>query len=53
MSENKSGFISRLDPNDDAPELTEEWFARGALYIGGNLVRRSRFAEVDGRALGL
>jgi hypothetical protein len=53
MTENKSGFIPRLDPNDDAPELTEEWFARGALYIGGKLIRRSRLAEVDGRVRGL
>jgi BrnA antitoxin of type II toxin-antitoxin system len=42
MIENKSITTSGLDPNDDAPELTEEWFARGALYIGGKLVRRGR-----------
>lgn len=38
----KSGFISKLDPADDAPELTKEWFARGDLYKGGKLVRRGR-----------
>ena len=42
MTEKKSGFISKLDPADDAPELTEEWFARADLYRGGKLVRRGR-----------
>ena len=42
MTGNKSTTVSGLDPNDDAPELTEEWFARGALYINGKLVRRGR-----------
>ena len=42
MTEKKSGFISKLDPADDAPELTEEWFARADLYKGGKLVRRGR-----------
>jgi len=42
MTERKSGFISKLDPADDAPELTEEWFARADLYKGGKLVRRGR-----------
>jgi uncharacterized protein (DUF4415 family) len=28
------------DP-DDAPELTDEWFAKADLYIGEKLVRRS------------
>ncbi len=42
MTENKNTTISGLDPNDDAPELTEEWFARGALYINGKLIRRGR-----------
>jgi BrnA antitoxin of type II toxin-antitoxin system len=42
MTESKNIIKSGLDPNDDAPELTEEWFARGALYIGGKLIRRGR-----------
>jgi BrnA antitoxin of type II toxin-antitoxin system len=42
MTEKKSGFISKLDPADDAPELTEEWFAQADLYRGGILVRRGR-----------
>ncbi len=42
MTENKNTIISGLDPNDDAPELTEEWFERGALYINGKLIRRGR-----------
>jgi uncharacterized protein (DUF4415 family) len=42
MTENKKITASGLDPNDDAPELTEEWFARGALYIDGKLIRRGR-----------
>jgi uncharacterized protein (DUF4415 family) len=28
-----------IDP-DDAPELTEEWFAQADLYDGGKLIRR-------------
>ncbi|HRA94357.1 MAG TPA: BrnA antitoxin family protein [Aestuariivirga sp.] len=31
-----------MDPADDAPELTQEWFARADLYRGGQLVRRGR-----------
>ncbi len=42
MVESKTITPSGLDPNDDAPELTEEWFARGALYINGKLIRRGR-----------
>ncbi len=42
MTGNKNITASGLDPNDDAPELTEEWFARGALYINGKLIRRGR-----------
>lgn len=42
MTAKKSGFISKLDPADDAPELTEEWFARADLYRNGKLVRRGR-----------
>ena len=42
MTAKKSGFISKLDPADDAPELTEEWFARADYYENGKLVRRGR-----------
>lgn len=42
MSGKKRGFISKLDPADDAPELTEEWFAHADFYRGGVLVRRGR-----------
>ena len=30
-----------IDP-DDAPALTEEWFANAGTYRGGRLVRRGR-----------
>ena len=30
-----------IDPDDDAPEWTEDHFRRAALYIGGKLVRPS------------
>ncbi len=42
MTGKKSSMKSGLNPEDDAPELTEEWFARGKLYVGGKLVRRGR-----------
>ena len=42
MTVNKSTIKSGLNPDDDAPELTEEWFARGDLYKGGKLIRRGR-----------
>ena len=42
MTVKKSTIMSGLNPDDDAPELTEEWFARGKLYVGGKLVRRGR-----------
>jgi uncharacterized protein (DUF4415 family) len=42
MSENKSGFISKLDPADDAPEMTEEWFAQADHYRDGKLISRGR-----------
>lgn len=42
MNGNKNGFISKLNPEDDAPELTEEWFERADLYRNGKLVRRGR-----------
>ncbi len=41
MTENKNILISVLDPDDDAPELNEEWFERCALYKG-KLIRRGR-----------
>lgn len=42
MTENKKVLISGLNPEDDAPELTDEWFDRADLYKGGKLVRRGR-----------
>ena len=42
MTENKLATKSLLNPDDDAPELTEEWFARGAYYVNGRLIRRGR-----------
>jgi uncharacterized protein (DUF4415 family) len=42
MTENKNGLKSKLDPADDAPELTEEWFDHADLYRGGVLIRRGR-----------
>jgi BrnA antitoxin of type II toxin-antitoxin system len=42
MAARKSTIKSGLNPDDDAPGLTEEWFARGNLYLGGKLVRRGR-----------
>jgi uncharacterized protein (DUF4415 family) len=42
MTVNKSTIKSGLNPNDDAPELTEEWFERADLYRNGKLIRRGR-----------
>jgi uncharacterized protein (DUF4415 family) len=42
MTASKSGFISKLDPADDAPEMTEEWFAQADHYRDGLLVSRGR-----------
>ena len=37
MTVNKNVSKSRLNKADDAPELTDEWFARVDLYKGGEL----------------
>ncbi len=42
MKENGNGFITKLDPADDAPELTEEWFKQADHYRDGVLIRRGR-----------
>ena len=42
MTGKKSVSKSGLNKADDAPELTDEWFARADLYKGGKLVRRGR-----------
>ena len=42
MAGRKKVLISGLNPEDDAPELTDEWFDRADLYKGGKLVRRGR-----------
>ena len=35
-----------VDP-DDAPELTEEWFAKADLYEGGKLIRKGGRPKSD------
>jgi uncharacterized protein (DUF4415 family) len=42
MKGNKKVLISGLNPEDDAPELTDEWFDHADLYKGTKLVRRGR-----------
>ena len=42
MIEKKSALVSGLNPEDDAPEMTDEWFARADLYHGDKLIRRGR-----------
>jgi uncharacterized protein (DUF4415 family) len=42
MNLNKSTIKSGLNPDDDAPELREEWFERADLYKGTKLIRRGR-----------
>jgi uncharacterized protein (DUF4415 family) len=37
---------TRVDP-DDAPELTEEWFAKADLYEGGELIRKGGRPKSD------
>jgi uncharacterized protein (DUF4415 family) len=40
MTVNKSVSKSSLNKADDAPDLTDAWFAKANLYKGGKLVRR-------------
>ncbi|NJM30482.1 MAG: BrnA antitoxin family protein [Rhizobiales bacterium] len=42
MRANKNVTKPGLNPDDDAPELTDEWFARGKLYVDGKPIRRGR-----------
>ena len=42
MTEKKSVLVSGLNPEDDAPEMTDEWFERADLYHGDKLIRRGR-----------
>ena len=42
MIANKSTTKSKLNKADDAPELSEEWFARADIYDGKKLIRRGR-----------
>ena len=42
MTESKNITKSKLDKADDAPELTEEWFATADVYHGDKLIRRGR-----------
>ena len=38
----ENNSMSKLDKADDAPELTEEWFATADVYHGDKLIRRGR-----------
>jgi len=40
MSGKKEGSASTWTDPDDAPELTDEWFADADLYEAGKLIRR-------------
>jgi uncharacterized protein (DUF4415 family) len=42
MTENKKVTVSVLNPEDDAPELDDDWFDRADLYKGTTLIRRGR-----------
>ena len=42
MTGNKSVSRGRSRKNDEAPELTDAWFAKADLYKGGKLVRKGR-----------
>jgi len=42
MATKNDGSASTWVDPDDAPELTEEWFARAELRVGDKLVRRGR-----------
>ena len=42
MTGKKSASKSTWIDPDDAPELTEEWFASADLYEGNKLIRRGR-----------
>ena len=42
MTENKKVSTSVLNPDDDAPELDDDWFDRADLYKGTVLIRRGR-----------
>jgi uncharacterized protein (DUF4415 family) len=42
-------YLARLDAHvikpeeyDDIPELTDDWFAKADLHVGGKLIRRGR-----------
>jgi uncharacterized protein (DUF4415 family) len=53
MSANKEFTESAWIDPDDAPELTEEDFARGDVYHGGKLISRGiRDSSRPGRPLG-
>ena len=46
MTGKKSASKGTWTDPDDAPELTEEWFATADLYQGDKLIRRGRPREV-------
>jgi uncharacterized protein (DUF4415 family) len=45
MTGKKSATKPTWTDPDDAPELTEEWFATADLYEGNKLIRRGRPAK--------
>lgn len=42
MNENRQDTSTGWVDPDDAPELTDEWFAKADLYEGKTLIRRGR-----------
>jgi uncharacterized protein (DUF4415 family) len=42
VSKASSKTAPALDPADDAPELTDEWFAQADVMIGEEIIRRGR-----------
>jgi uncharacterized protein (DUF4415 family) len=42
MNENKIGLAAGLDLADEAPEITEDWFAKADHYRNGKLISRGR-----------
>lgn len=42
MGKKKTAIADTWVDRDDAPELTEEWFATADLYHGEKLIRRGR-----------
>lgn len=47
MEQKKHGTVSTWTDPDDAPELTDEWFAGADYYRNGKLVRRGGRPKKD------